>query len=68
MPQTPPRNTCSLNDLRDLETVLDRSGGEPVGILTESRRIGHFVPQEWVDKHRITTEDALIETLRQHTP
>ena len=66
MPQTPPRNTCSLNDLRDLDTVLDHSGGEPVEILTESGRIGHFVPQEWVEKHGITNETALIEKLRQH--
>lgn len=67
MPRTPPRTTCALNDLRDIETVLAHSGGEPVEILTESGRIGHFVPQAWVEKHGIMTEDALIEKLREHT-
>ncbi|KZY48093.1 hypothetical protein A3731_28570 [Roseovarius sp. HI0049] len=66
MPRPSPRTTCTLDDLRDIETVLAHSGGEPVEILSDSGRVGHFVPHAWVKKHEIMTEDALIEKLRGH--
>ena len=52
-------NVCTMTELREPQKVFDRAGGEPVAIMKNSRCVGYLVPEEWVEKHGITSEEEL---------
>ena len=58
------RNVCTMTELREPQKVFDRAGGEPVAIMKNSRCVGYLVPEEWVTKHGITSEEGLLQIVQ----
>jgi len=54
---------CTMTELREPQKVLDRADGKPVAIMKNSKCVGYLVPEEWVEKHGITSEEELNNTL-----
>ena len=57
------RNITSMTEMRGPQKVLEKSGGEPVGVLKNSALVSYFVPAEAISNEQHRT--ASIEEIRQ---
>ena len=60
------RNIASMTEMREPHKVLEKSGGEPVGVLKNSALVSYFVPAEAIsnEQHRTVSLDEIRHGIR----
>lgn len=56
---------ATMTEMREPHKVLERSGGEPVAVLKNSRLVGYFVPAEAVQEtgSRVASREEVLDHL-----